>query len=82
MNPKHLRIEWGTLPRRIQTRQFFAQSGFAATQTDQPSTKPMSAASTASNGATLPSSAVRQASNASIRRSVDSGVDFRASTAI
>jgi hypothetical protein len=46
------------------------------------STNRMSVASTASSGATLPSSASRQASSASIRRSVASGGDFLASTAI
>jgi hypothetical protein len=46
------------------------------------STKPISAASTASSGATFPSSATRQASKVSILRSVASGVDFLASTAI
>ncbi len=40
------------------------------------STRPISAASTASRGATLPSSATRHASNVSILRSVASGVDL------
>ena len=46
------------------------------------STRPISAASTASRGATFPSSATRHASKVSILRSVASGVDLLASAAI
>ena len=49
---------------------------------NHPSTRPISAASTASRGATFPSSATLHASNLSILRSVASGVDLLASTAI
>src|SRR5215213_6023595 len=75
--PQHFRASCATLrrPPKESMRQ-------CEPQHRHPSTRPISAASTASNGATLPSSAVRQASNASIRCRVDSDVDLRASTAI
>lgn len=48
----------------------------------QPSTSRIRVASTARRGATLVSIAVRQPRSASMRRNVDSGVDFFASTVI
>ena len=76
MNPKHFGGKSGTLRRRTP----FLRLPILPKR--HPSTRPINAASTANNGATFPSSAVRQPSSASIRWSVDSAVDFRASTMI
>jgi hypothetical protein len=76
MNPKHFEGRPGTLCRRSLSLRL------GILRERHPSTRPINAASTASNGATFPSRAVRQPSSASIRWSVDSAVDFRASTTI